>query len=85
MVLPPHAENLKQQVSGVWTLTSGSEQVPDGSKKVPWSGWQLDPRCVWVHVVLPTEGPKKHPTRVNSGTNESGTSNQRPSRVDLDQ
>ena len=41
LALPAHAEGLMQQVSGVWTLTSGAEQMPDGTKKVPWSAGEL--------------------------------------------
>ncbi len=41
MALPARADSLMQQVSGAWTLTSGAEQMPDGSKKVPWSAGEL--------------------------------------------
>jgi hypothetical protein len=41
VALPEHAESLMQQVSGAWTLTSGAEQMPDGSKKIPWSAGNL--------------------------------------------
>ena len=41
MALPAHAESLMQQVTGAWTLTSGSEVLPDGSKTVPWSTGNL--------------------------------------------
>ena len=39
--LPAHAESLMQEVAGAWTLTSGAEQMPDGSKNVPWSAGSL--------------------------------------------
>jgi hypothetical protein len=41
LALPAHAESLLQQVTGVWTLTSGSEQAADGTKTVPWSAGNL--------------------------------------------
>jgi hypothetical protein len=41
MTLSAHADSLVQQVSGAWTLTSGSEQMPDGTKTVPWSAGNL--------------------------------------------
>lgn len=41
MAVPAYADSLMQQVSGAWTLTSGAEQMPDGSKKVPWAAGNL--------------------------------------------
>jgi hypothetical protein len=41
ITLPAHAESLLQQITGAWTLTSGSEQIADGTKTVPWSAGNL--------------------------------------------
>jgi hypothetical protein len=63
MALPAHAGSLTQQVSGAWTLTSGAEQMPDGTKTVPWSAGNLilDPSGHMSFFVLAadrkTDGP----------------------------
>jgi Lipocalin-like domain len=41
LALPAQAQSLKQQVTGVWMLTEGSEQMQDGKKVVPWSAGEL--------------------------------------------
>jgi hypothetical protein len=51
LALPAHAESLLQQVTGVWTLTSGSEQAVDGTKTVPWSAGNLIIEPVRPHVI----------------------------------
>jgi len=35
------AQSLKQQVVGVWTLTSGMEKLPDGTTASPWAAGNL--------------------------------------------
>jgi hypothetical protein len=39
--LPADAQNLKQQVVGTWTLTSGSEKLANGKTIVPWASGNL--------------------------------------------
>ncbi len=41
LALPAHAETLMQQVASAWTLISGSEVMPDGTKNVPWATGNL--------------------------------------------
>lgn len=38
---PAGAQNLKQQVVGTWTLTSGSEKLANGKTVVPWASGNL--------------------------------------------
>lgn len=39
--LPADAQNLKQQVVGTWTLTSGSEKLANGKTIIPWASGNL--------------------------------------------
>jgi hypothetical protein len=41
VALPADAQNLKQQVVGTWTLTSGSEKLANGKTIVPWASGNL--------------------------------------------
>jgi hypothetical protein len=36
-----NAQSLKQQVVGAWTLTSGTEKLPDGKVVTPWAAGNL--------------------------------------------
>ena len=60
MALPAHAESLLQQISGVWTLTSGSEVAVDGTKTVPWAAGNLilDPSGHFSFFVMGKDRPK---------------------------
>jgi hypothetical protein len=49
LAVPAHAKSLMQQVAGAWTLTSGAEQMPDGTKIVPWSAGNF---------ILESDGPR---------------------------
>jgi hypothetical protein len=41
VAFPAGAQNLKQQVVGTWTLTSGSEKLANGKTIVPWASGNL--------------------------------------------
>jgi hypothetical protein len=59
-----HADKLTQQVAGVWTLTSGSEQMPDGTRVVPWSAGELilDPSGHIAFFVFGSDRPTSEAT-----------------------
>lgn len=37
LAVPASAQALKDKITGVWTLVSGSESYPDGKKNMPWA------------------------------------------------
>ena len=81
LALPAHAEGLMQQFSGVWTLTSGAEQMPDGTKKVPWSAGELilDPSGPSHSLCLaPTARQKVRPIRAPQSDRWSPTTAHSP-------
>lgn len=60
LTVPAYADSLKEQISGAWTLTLGSEQLSDGRKVVPWSAGELflDPSGHFAFFVFGKDRPK---------------------------
>jgi hypothetical protein len=58
--LPANAQSLKQQVVGNWTLTSGTERLPNGTMVTPWVAGNLilDPNGHFSLFLIGKDRPK---------------------------